>query len=319
MKTSTILREYIWIIETLRRDRLVPLKELSLQWQKNRLGDGQPLSRSTFTRYREAIHDIFGIEIACKRGTGFQYYIKNEEILEKDTMQAWMLSAFSIGHIISGELALQHRIMLDHIPIHVEYLKTIFEAMHSNLCLFLTYQKYGQQEKKQYEIEPYCVKYFKSRWYLLGKYYIYGNNDDVFSNREACLHMFAFDRIRDLTLGDRLFEMEAGFDAHEYFSNAFGAYIDNATDPEPVIVRAYGMARHYLQDLPLHHSQRIVNETAEYTDFEVCLRPTIDFFHQILSQGDRLKVIEPSWVVDEMHELILDALKLYDPSLCGSQ
>ena len=43
------------------------------------------------------------------------------------------------------------------------------------------------------------------------------------------------------------------------------------------------------------------------------------FFHQILSQGDRLKVIEPSWVVDEMHELILDALKLYDPSLCGSQ
>lgn len=319
MKTTSILREYIWIIETLRRDRLVPLKELSLRRQKEGIGDGQPLSRSTFTRYREAIHDIFGIEITCKRGTGFEYYIKNEEILNQDTVQAWIVSAFSIGHLISDELKLQNRIVLDNIPVHSEYLKTVFEAMHSNLCLNISYQKYGKATSKRYEIEPYCVKFFKHRWYLLGKYYVYENPDDVFSRKETCLHMFCFDRIKDLVIGDRLFEMDPNFNAHEYFKTSFGAYIDSTMDPEPVTIRAYGMARHYLQNTPLHQTQHIVNETAEYTDFEVCLRPTVDFLHQVLSQGDQLRILEPSWVVDEMHALILDSLRLYDPSLCGSR
>lgn len=319
MKTSTILREYIWIIETLRRDRLVPLKELSLQWQKNGLGDGQPLSRSTFTRYREAIYKIFGIEIACKRGTGFEYYIKNEDILEKDTIQAWMVTAFSVGHIISEELGLQHRIVLDNMPVNVDFLKTIFDAMHSNLCLNIEYQKYGSDEKKRYEIEPYCVKFFKNRWYLLGKYYVLSNDEEVFSPKEERLHIFCFDRIKSLTMSDRMFQVEPKFDAHKYFQTAFGAYIDSSTDPEPVVVRAYGMARYYLQDMPVHHSQHIINETPEYADFEVYIRPTVDFLHHILSQGDCLKIIEPSWVVDEMHTLVLDTLKLYDPSLCGSR
>lgn len=318
MKTSFIFREYIWIIETLRREGKVTLRDLSLRWQLNGFGDGQPLSRSSFTRYREAILEIFGIDITCTRGSGFEYYIRNAELLEGNTVQNWMVSTLAIGNIVSDGLNLQQRVALERIPAHSEYLGKFFEAMSSGFCVKIKYRKYGAEEDQEYEIEPYCLKLFKQRWYVLGKYTAY-DTGHMFEEPETRMHIFCFDRIVDLTVGDRYFLFPSHFKVEEYFRYAFGVFVDPALEPERILIRAFGTEKYYLDDLPLHESQKKVMEGQDYADYELVLCPTSDFFHQILSRGHRIKVLEPSWVVDEVLDLIRHTLRLYDPSVDGRE
>ena len=63
MKPSMIFHQYIWLVNTLRRYKKMTLDELSQRWVDDEVADGNPLSRSSFNRHRDAILDMFGIVI----------------------------------------------------------------------------------------------------------------------------------------------------------------------------------------------------------------------------------------------------------------
>jgi hypothetical protein len=62
-----------------------------------------------------------------------------------------------------------------------------------------------------------------------------------------------------------------------------------------------------MRDLPLHHTQRLLAETDDHTDFELTLRPTDDLKAHLLSRGRWLKVLSPQWLTDEIRRLHLEA------------
>lgn len=49
----------------------------------------------------------------------------------------------------------------------------------------------------------------------------------------------------------------------------------------------------YIETCPLHSSQRLVSKTDEYMIFELNLKPTFDFFQELLSYGSDVEVISP--------------------------
>ena len=65
MKPAQIFHQYIWIINTLRAYKQLTLEELNQKWQEDLVADGNPLMRSSFNRHRDAIADMFGIDICC--------------------------------------------------------------------------------------------------------------------------------------------------------------------------------------------------------------------------------------------------------------
>ena len=81
---------------------------------------------------------------------------------------------------------------------------------------------------------------------------------------------------------------------------------------EKVVIRAYGREVHYLRDLPLHHSQKEVATTEEYSDFEMVLRPTADFFSPLLSRGAAIKILEPESLANDIKALHQAAVELYN-------
>ena len=105
-----------------------------------------------------------------------------------------------------------------------------------------------------------------------------------------------------MELTDIKFTIDPDFSAQEFFSECFGVVQGDEYPAERVVLRAYGMERFYIHDLPLHHSQRLVAKGEDYADFELYLRPTPDFCGQILSHGKYLKVIKPQWLADEIRE-----------------
>lgn len=124
--------------------------------------------------------------------------------------------------------------------------------------------------------------------------------------------IFSLDRIKHLELTDIKFKVRKDFDAREYFSEYFGVTTGDGTECERIVLRAYGDQRFYMRDLVWHHSQTEIASTDDYSDFELTLRPTLDFSTKIVSAGNRVKVISPQWLADEVREMHLDAIKMYD-------
>ena len=78
-----------------------------------------------------------------------------------------------------------------------------------------------------------------------------------------------------------------------------------------VIIRAFGNERYYMRDLPFHHSQKVVSEGKEYADFELWLRPTLDFMGHLLSRSSQIKVLQPQWLADKVRKMLEDTIHRY--------
>ena len=299
MKTPALFKEYIWLVNTIYHAKAITLTEINKRWVKTDMSGGVDLARATFNRHRDAIEDIFGIIIDCDRKNGNRYYISNERVLREDTVQNWMLSTLSVNNLISESMSLQHRILLEAIPSDGEYLHNVIHAMKESSRIAITYRRYGSPTGKTFTIDPYCIKLFHRRWYLLGR----------FDN--GGLTIFSFDRIEQLKLLTEKFQMDEGFDAVEFFRECFGIVVGDGSQPVRIIVRAYGSEPHYLRDLPWHPSQREVQSADDFSDFEFHMRPTSDFKAHLLSRGQWIEVLEPKSLADEVVEWHQNAINRY--------
>ena len=308
MRESDKFKEYIWLVNTIYHAGEITLVEINEKWLQTEMSEGVPLSRTTFHRHRIAIEEIFGLYIECDRNNGYKYYIGNSHVLQENSVQNWMLSTLTVSNTVSESLALKDRILLEPISSGHEYLPTVIDAMRRGVRIKVAYQRYGTDNSKDLCFEPYCIKLFDKRWYVLGHYQITnstGNSNDDFYG------VFAFDRIRSLSLTDIKFNIDPDFDAEAYFEECFGVVVHDDTMAERVVIRAYGQERFYLKDLPLHHSQREIAQGDDYTDFELHLRPTKDFCNCLLSHGCHIKVLSPERLALEIFEMHAEAARLY--------
>lgn len=300
MATTTQYREFIWLIETIKRARRITFAELSQKWAESDFGGGILLSRTTFNRHRDAVLDMFGIIIECDRRNGYTYYIANPEALEENTVQNWMFSTISVGNILSEGLSVQNRILLENVPSGGTHLQTVIKAMKESVMISAEYRRYGAAEPKKFLMMPYCVKLFRQRWYALCRH------------RNGFFGVFSLDRFVRVEVSDQHFNIDPDFDAAEYFSECFGIVSEVNAPAERIVLRAYDSERYFLRDLPLHHTQREIATEDDYSDFEIFMRPTFDFSSHLLSRGIMLKVIEPQWLADEVRDMHLQAAEMYE-------
>lgn len=286
------------------------LGEISELWRQQEDSDGQELSRTTFNRHRDSILDIFGVIIECDRKDGYRYYIENEEVLKENSIQNWMFSTLSVSNMLEGNVSLQDRILLESIPSGDDKLRLIINAMRENRRIKIQYHKYSSSESKLYILEPYCLKLYNRRWYMLVKKADAptANDDD---RKRGDLFIFSLDRIEGIELLQTKFTIDKNFDAEVYFNDCFGIMVDGSLKAERIVLRAYGLEPYYLRDLPIHHTQKVMKKTEEYTDYELKLRPAEDFIEHLLSLSTRVRVLEPAWLAKEMQQRLRDALSIY--------
>ena len=152
------------------------------------------------------------------------------------------------------------------------------------------------------KLDPFFVRLFNRRWYGLVK----------FPEPTGNLFTLAFDRIVSLEVIDEKFVYPKDFDSAGWFRNCYGIVRDSGVPVEKVMIRAFGREVNYLRDLPLHSSQIEVEKAGDYSDFQLTLSPTADFFSPLLARGAAIKILEPEWLADEIkkaHEAALDLYK----------
>ena len=299
MTVPVLFREYIWLVNTIYKARKISLSEINDKWIETDYSRGVEFSRTTFHRHKIAIEDMFGIYIECDRKNGFKYYIGNEYVLQENSVQNWMLSTLSVSSLLAESMSLNERILLENVPSGGEKLKMLIKAMKESKKISITYRRYGGHATRTFNLEPYCLKLFGQRWYLLGRF------------ADRGMATFSIDRMLEMKLSNEKFKIEEDFDAASYFSDCFGVMLDENSKPEKVLIRAYGFEPYYLRDLPLHQSQREIKSTEEYCDFELRLKITSDFKSKLLSRGEWIEILEPKALADEIIEWHQKAIERY--------
>ena len=195
------------------------------------------------------------------------------------------------------------RILLEQVPSDGDNLHKFIDAMKRGVRVKVGYRKYGSAESKStMTLEPYFVKLFKRRWYALVK----------FPEPNGQLFTLAFDRIVSFEVTEDKYTYDKDFDPAGWFRNCYGIVKDPDVPVEKVVIRAFGYEANYLRDLPFHPSQKEIAIEEGYSDFELTLSPTADFWTPLLSRGSAIKILQPQWLADEIKRQHLEAAKLYE-------
>ena len=292
---NNYFNRYVWLIDIINRFGHITLPEINRLWQRSALNKyGEPLAERTFHNHRLAILETFGIDIQNDRGKG--YYIVNGEDWESSGVRQWLLESFSLSNLMHETVGMRDRIIFEEIPSSKRWLSVIVNAMKDNKALVLTYQSYNRTEPHTFDAFPFCLKLFKQRWYMLAG-----------SEAYELPRIYSLDRIIDVKESDVDFFVPQGFDARELFRDHFGIIIGDDVPVETIKLKVEASQVKYYRSLPLHHSQREIETTLDYSVFEYHLATTFDFWQEVLSKGDTVEVLEPSefrsWIADTVANL----------------
>ncbi len=291
--TKELIRKYIWLIDTVNQagSTGITFKDIRSKWERNDLlSGGIQYPKRSFHNHVTAIRELFGIEIACNKNTNSYYIANSRELKDSSGFKGWLLDALSLNNQLEESSQLKDRILLEENPSGRELLPTILEAMRDNKMLTFSYKPYWVEDdhiSNLYHVEPYALKVFKRRWYLLGKY------------GDSPLKVYALDRILDIDIEFESFTLPADFDAESFFSSCFGIIVSDE-DPQTIKLKVDAFQSNYLRSLPLHPSQKETERTEEYSVFTYFLRPTFDFVQELLTLRETAEVLAPKELRAEM-------------------
>ena len=284
-----LFNRYIWLVDTIYRADGITFEEINEKWLRNSMSEGLDLPLKTFHNHRKAIEDMFDINIVCDKRGGYKYYIENADDMEKGGVRTWLLNTFAVNNLINESHHLKRRIVFEQIPSGQNFLTPVIEAMRDGMSIEIKYKSFWRQDEYTTEVEPYFVKVFKQRWYLIARNKI-----------KDAIRIYALDRIHALTQTGNAFVMPKDFNPEEYFYNSFGIISQDNCPPEIVELKVYGTQKEYFRTLPLHHSQEEVENADGYSIFRYYLSPTYDFIQEILSHGCEVEVLSPQHLRDEV-------------------
>lgn len=273
---------YVWLIDLINRHGYISFKEIQEAWSHSALNKtGETFYERTFFNHKDAIFDTFGLEIVCDRSLG--YHIVNHDDIGGDNVKNWLLQSLSMNNILNECSDMKDRIIFENVPSGQKFLTEIISAMRGNKVINMTYQGFWKDEPSTFDTYPYCLKVFKQRWYMVA-------GTDLYKEPRT----YALDRIIDMEEMEESFEMPKGFDSNGYFYDNFGIIKGGKNDVADVKIKVDADQVKYFRSLPLHHSQREIETTEQYSVFKYHIATTYDFYQEILSKGTKVEVLEPA-------------------------
>ena len=295
------LKKCLYLINLMERKGAMTLKEINDCYEYSSLYDGEILPR-TFLRYREYIEETFPCYIDFNQRTGKYELCRHKALYgEDDSLYDYLLSAYHIEGLT--ELALKHRdkIMLTDSPTGVEHIQIILEAIDKKRGIECDYYSFNKKSVKQQKLIPYFLRTWENRWYLVAEP----------DNHHHGQSVFALERMDNIRLTEEKMLPSKNITAEEYFDGSFGVNHSDDQNPERILIKVYSTQVEYVRALPIHESQKEIETTDEWSIFEYRIIPCFNLYQQLLWHREKLEVLEPKSVREEMKRIVEDIQKNY--------
>ena len=296
------IKKCLYLINLLERKGAMTLKEINECYQYSSIYEGDNILPRTFLRYKDFIEVNFPCYIEYNARTG-KYELHRHKALygEDDSLFDYLLSAYHIEGMT--ELALKHRekIVLTEAPTGVENVQIILEAIDKKRGIECDYYSFNKKSIKQQKLIPYFLRTWENRWYLVAEP----------DNHHHGQSVFALERMDNIRLTEEKMLPSKNITAEEYFKGCFGVNHSDDQKPERILIKVYSTQVEYIKALPLHESQKEIEATDEWSIFEYRLVPCYNFYQQLLWHREKLEVLEPQNVRDEIKNSIKKMLEHY--------
>ena len=292
-----VLSRHVWLLQTILQagPEGMLLGRVQSLWEARW---GTRYARKTFCNHRNAIAEIFGIEIKCNRHTNRYYIPFYSQYLDSTSARSWLVNTLTITNTLSqGGGNLDGRMEIEEIPSGQLWLTSILSAMDKNAVLEISYRKYTSTESEKLTIHPYALREMDRRWYLV-----------AYCLQRKDMRVYGLDRVLSVEETGESFEMPKGFSLEKLFRYSYGTYLPEQGQKESLITfKATSTESKYLRDLPIHPTQKEVEENL----FTIEVIPNENLIMEFCRLGNRVEVISPSDIREKVKEELLKAASIY--------
>lgn len=299
MSKQGYIGRYALIIEKVNTNRFPSFADIKDFLFEN----GFEMSTRTLQRDIEQIRCEFGIEITYERERN-GYFIDTENSFNIDGFLRFLEIA-NTAELLMESLKeskdTQSLIQFESTGQFrgIENLKPLLFAIKNQRIVRFHHQSFLTGEVKRFSINPYLLKEYQNRWYLIGKI----KSQDFFIS-------FGIDRIIELKVMDTVFEKDMEANPAALFENIIGLS-ESKSEPQEIVLSFTPLQGKYIKSLPLHKSQQIIVDNDAELRIKLVLVPNFEFRQQILMLGEAVKVLKPTGLVNEIKQSLKNALARY--------
>lgn len=296
-KLESLTRQRI-IINTL-RNKPASFKEIKfkLETESEIQSRNLEIGIRTFQRDIKEIEELYGLEIVNNRTTKM-YALKNDENQE---MKERILESFDIVNMLNISSNLGEYIYFEQRkPQGTEHIHLILQSIQNRKLMNFVYTKFWNEKPTSRLVEPLALREFKSRWYLVA--------NDL---KDNTIKTFALDRLTQPEVKSKSFKYPSKDVLTKKFAHCFGVITPDKGEPEKILLSFTPFQAKYVKTMPLHHSQKIVEESKKKCVIELTLFPTYDFIMELLSLGKEVKVLIPKSLAKEVVKAHKEAIGRY--------
>lgn len=267
-----------------------------LQMQDDTLNVG--FSKRTLQRDIKEIRNVFGIDIEYSKSNK-GYFIsqnENENMNFQRMMEAFdMFNSLNLAQDLTPFIHLEKRK-----PQGTENLYGLLHAIKNRLKVKFDYQKFWEEKSDERLVEPYALKEFKNRWYVISR--------DSKDNR---IKSFSLDRLSNFEITNLVYSYPDDYSVDQSHRYSFGIIDSAGQKPQDIILSFVPFQGKYIKTLPLHESQQVLVDNDVETKIKLKLCVTHDLFMELLSFGDNMKVIEPKSLSQKIKQAHENAFRQY--------
>lgn len=180
-----------------------------------------------------------------------------------------------------------------------EFLSPLLGAIRHRHVVRFEYESFKKQGATHREVEPYVLREYKNRWYLLTREVSTGT-----------YKVFGLERMSNVEVLASTFEKDRSINHLAYFDHSVGITVNHKNGVEQIKFTCGEVLFQYLNSQPLHNSQQI---KATNEGYEVTLEAmvTYELIQLLVSFGPELKVTAPNSLISALVERHKEALNLY--------
>lgn len=179
------------------------------------------------------------------------------------------------------------------------FLEQLLQSIIHQQPLAITYQGYGR-EAKLHQFSAHLLKEYRNCWYVVG-----------YSDRGKNLLVFALDRIKEIAASDSKYIKVEGFNPADFFKYSFGITQIHDAEAERVVLQFTTYQAPFVLNQPLHHSQKMLNQSDEFVELEYHVYITTELIMTILSYGKQVKVLSPQKLANTIQATAQEMAALY--------
>lgn len=180
-----------------------------------------------------------------------------------------------------------------------EWLEPLIKAIQERWVVTFDYGSFKKTSVKKRIVDPYLLKEYRHRWYLIG-----------WSEEKAQVIVYGLDRMKGLKLLDEHFEAHTRFNPDVFFKYSVGITV-GTEPPGEVRIKTNKVLEKYLLSQPLHNSQKCLESTEESAIFSYQLTVTYELIERLTGFGPEVEVLRPKSLRIQLKKRLQQALSRY--------